>query len=70
MEAMKLDCECKICFGQIADTVLLPCSHLAICTWCANQMGIRPINELHFGPQIHCPVCRVVVSSRIKVFRA
>lgn len=30
-EDMKLDCECKICFGQIADTLLLPCSHLVIC---------------------------------------
>ncbi|CUS07434.1 unnamed protein product [Tuber aestivum] len=65
MEAMKLDCECKICFGQIADTLLLPCSHLAICTWCANQMGIRPSSELHFGPPTHCPVCRVAVSSRV-----
>lgn len=30
-EDMKLDCECKICFGQIADTLLLPCSHLVVC---------------------------------------
>ena len=32
MDQMKLDCECKICFGQIADTLLLPCNHLAICS--------------------------------------
>jgi hypothetical protein len=31
MEELKLDCECKICFGQIADTLLLPCAHLVIC---------------------------------------
>lgn len=44
MEAMKLDCECKICFGQIADTLLLPCSHLAICTVCLHFQINLPIS--------------------------
>lgn len=30
-ESLVLDCECKVCFGQVADTVLLPCSHLVLC---------------------------------------
>lgn len=33
-ESLVLDCECKVCFGQVADTVLLPCSHLVLCGVC------------------------------------
>lgn len=35
-EALVLDCECKVCFGQVADTVLLPCSHLVLCGVCSH----------------------------------
>ncbi|KAI5843477.1 hypothetical protein DFP73DRAFT_514354 [Morchella snyderi] len=65
---LRLDCECKICFGQVADTLLLPCSHLVLCGWCANQMGVSKGTE--FSPRmVQCPVCRTEVLDRIKVFR-
>ncbi|KAA8907452.1 hypothetical protein FN846DRAFT_947080 [Sphaerosporella brunnea] len=71
-EDMKLECECKICFGQIADTLLLPCAHLVVCQWCADQIGAKTKDQmprhLH-SPPVMCPMCRTVVVDRIKVYR-
>jgi len=65
-EDMKLDCECKICFGQIADTVLLPCSHLVICRWCADQIGAKPKDKFsRSAAQVLCPMCRATVNDRV-----
>ncbi|KAI5856432.1 hypothetical protein BZA05DRAFT_332837 [Tricharina praecox] len=63
---MKLDSECKICFGQIADTVLLPCAHLVVCQWCADLIGAR--TKDHFVrpmPHVVCPMCRTQVVDRV-----
>ena len=45
-----LGCECKICFGQVADTLLLPCAHLAICRWCADQIGAKSKSQSQSQP--------------------
>lgn len=29
--------ECKVCFGQLCDSVLLPCAHLALCEVCFSS---------------------------------
>lgn len=39
-ELMVLDCECKVCYGQVADTVLLPCSHLVLCGVCRSAPSV------------------------------
>jgi len=69
-EDMKLDCECRICFTQLADTVLLPCSHLVICQWCADQIGAKTKDKVvRGGPEALCPMCRGAVKDRIRVYR-
>ncbi|KAL7273407.1 hypothetical protein RUND412_003744 [Rhizina undulata] len=67
-EQMKLECDCKICFGQIADVLVMPCRHLALCQWCADQMGIIKIAG-KILPPVECPICRTIVNDRIQVFR-
>lgn len=56
-EALLLPSECKVCMCQIADTLTLPCAHLALCEWCARAC-------IHLdGPRRQrrdrCPVCRL-----------
>lgn len=62
-ESLVLDCECKVCFGQVADTVLLPCSHLVLCGVCIPsvtfflrgyviELAINVIWEKNSGVQI------------------
>jgi len=64
---MKLDSECKICFGQIADTVLMPCAHLVICQWCADQIGARTRDRsARHMPHALCPMCRTQVVDRVR----
>ncbi|KAF8418616.1 hypothetical protein EV426DRAFT_679526 [Tirmania nivea] len=71
---------CIICYNAVADTVLIPCHHLVLCMGCCNVMGIRDRPRtwsvlVQEGPQarvaaaIKCPLCRAVVSHRIKIYR-
>ncbi|KAF8430960.1 hypothetical protein BGX38DRAFT_1230268, partial [Terfezia claveryi] len=71
---------CIICYNAVADTVLMPCHHLVLCLECCNIMGIsdRALTWsvlVRDGPRagvpatIRCPLCRAVVSHRIKIYR-
>lgn len=69
-EEMMVKAECKICLSQVADTACLPCGHLCMCCWCADQAvpvkkedRTRPVRK-----GIKCPVCRENVKSRAKIF--
>jgi hypothetical protein len=69
-EAMQVKLECKICLQQIADTACLPCGHLSMCEWCAEQWvptkvedRTRPRNK-----GVRCPCCRARVKSRVKIY--
>jgi len=69
-EEMVVKLECRICYAQIADTACLPCGHLAMCQWCADQAvpvtaedRTRPRNK-----SAKCPVCRVKVKQRVRIF--
>jgi len=62
--------ECKICLSQLADTACLPCGHLSMCGWCADQAipvreydRTRPRNR-----HAKCPVCRKGVKQRAKIY--
>jgi len=62
--------ECKICLSQLADTACLPCGHLSMCSWCADQAipvrendRTRPRNR-----HSRCPVCRKGVKQRVKIY--
>ncbi|EPS38654.1 hypothetical protein H072_7575 [Dactylellina haptotyla CBS 200.50] len=71
-EDLKIMADCKVCYGQIADIVLLPCAHLVLCQWCADTVAPtapgRP--EGVVAPRSNCPVCRARVEKKIKVFRS
>jgi hypothetical protein len=69
-EIMHVKLECKICLQQVADTACLPCGHLSMCEWCAEQWvparegdRTRPRDK-----GVRCPVCRGRVKSRVKIF--
>ena len=44
---------CKVCFDNIANVILLPCRHQAICSQCV------------FGIDDHCPICRQIIDHKI-----
>ncbi len=47
--------KCKICLCEDMDTVLFPCCHMLSCVGCAK----------HFN---QCPVCRLEICGRVRVF--
>ena len=52
-DELKLDGSCKVCLGQLADTLLLPCAHMVLCGWCADELGIpvsRVVSPLAVSP--------------------
>ncbi|KAK9238334.1 hypothetical protein V1525DRAFT_401272 [Lipomyces kononenkoae] len=69
-DQLTINIECKICFSQIADTVFLPCAHLAVCEWCADEIAPLPPNN---RPLAHthklCPICRQLIKRKLKIFR-
>ncbi|KAK9325481.1 hypothetical protein V1517DRAFT_314268 [Lipomyces orientalis] len=69
-EQLTVNIECKVCFAQVADTVFLPCTHLAVCEWCADEIAPLPPNN---RPLAHtyklCPICRQLIKRKLKVFR-
>ncbi|KAI5807305.1 hypothetical protein DFH27DRAFT_545633 [Peziza echinospora] len=70
-----IDAACSVCLTAVADTVVLPCNHLVLCSSCCDLMGIVEKRSLgypcprHMPQQVPCPICRVTVQDRIKVFR-
>ncbi|KAK9495283.1 hypothetical protein V1508DRAFT_410381 [Lipomyces doorenjongii] len=69
-DQLTVNIECKVCFSQVADTVFLPCAHLAVCEWCADEIAPLPPNN---RPLAHthklCPICRQLIKRKLKVFR-
>ncbi|KIW00657.1 uncharacterized protein PV09_07844 [Verruconis gallopava] len=69
-DSMRFKLECKICLQQVADTACLPCGHLSMCEWCADQWvptkehdKTRPRDK-----GVRCPCCRAKVKSRVKIY--
>uniref|UniRef100_A0A7S4W2V8 RING-type domain-containing protein n=1 Tax=Ditylum brightwellii TaxID=49249 RepID=A0A7S4W2V8_9STRA len=48
--------ECKICYDNKMDCVLLPCSHMCCCTRCGNNMA-------------ECPICRSVIAKVLPIYK-
>ncbi|TLD21803.1 hypothetical protein E2P81_ATG08391 [Venturia nashicola] len=69
-EEMMVKVECKICLSQVADTACLPCGHLCMCAWCADQaVPVKKEDKTRPARKgIKCPVCRENVKSRAKIF--
>lgn len=59
---------CQICYAQLADTVVLPCGHLAMCEWCADQtVPVHQNDRTRPQGRVSCPVCRSRVTMRRRV---
>jgi len=56
------DGECKICLDAQADTVPVPCGHMAFCNTCAKSLQ-------EMG-KMECPICRAKVNTFVRVYRS
>ncbi|KAL4764623.1 C3HC4 finger protein [Aspergillus foveolatus] len=61
-EEMTINMECKICMGQVVDTVLLPCGHAILCRWCADEL--MPSSKGCLKERASCPMCREPVKQK------
>ncbi|KAL6234971.1 hypothetical protein BDW75DRAFT_152034 [Aspergillus navahoensis] len=65
-EEMTINLECKICMGQIVDTVLLPCGHAILCRWCADEL--MPSSKGYLKERVSCPMCRELVKQKHRIY--
>lgn len=49
--------KCVACLTEDKSTILMPCSHLCMCTQCAERVQV-------------CPICRATVGTRQRAFQA
>ena len=64
-EELLVKIRCKVCFLKLANTLLLPCAHLALCSDCCTR--IRPHNT-NYPYSRKCPVCRSLFVHEIQVY--
>ncbi|KAI5845574.1 hypothetical protein DFP73DRAFT_584327 [Morchella snyderi] len=50
---------CVICCVRAADTLVMPCKHLALCGACSDEMRVGSS-----GPEGKCPLCRVRIADK------
>lgn len=63
-EEFREDLQCKICYSEAADVVLLPCRHGGMCYRCFRRsLFMRPI---HRGG-CTCPTCRRQISEVVRI---
>lgn len=79
-DSMNRNMECKVCYTQLASEVMLPCGHLCMCKWCADQtvpLHASARAEMEngngdgsgrVGRGVQCPSCRRTVRRRVRVF--
>ncbi|KAF5800972.1 putative transcription factor C2H2 family [Helianthus annuus] len=57
-----IDRECILCLKDEVSVVFLPCAHQVVCASCNDEYGTKG--------KATCPICRVVIEQRIRVFGA
>ncbi|KAI4199950.1 MAG: hypothetical protein LQ350_004302 [Teloschistes chrysophthalmus] len=69
-EAKMVKMECKICFAQISNHVILPCGHCCLCKWCCDQLFPRaPTDRTRPADRnAACPMCRKKVKSIVEMY--
>ncbi|PYI05284.1 hypothetical protein BO78DRAFT_318238 [Aspergillus sclerotiicarbonarius CBS 121057] len=61
---MQVSLECKICFTQLVDTVLLPCGHAVLCRWCAEiQIPSSALEPGMLNDVLHNPTAANTMSA-------
>lgn len=70
-EEMMVNLECKACFSQLVDTVVLPCGHAILCRWCADQhMPSSRADKTRPKGHATCPMCRKPVKQKVRIPRS
>jgi len=68
-EEMTLKLACKICLQQKADTAVLPCGHLIMCSYCADVWApTKESDQTQLLRKTQCPMCRKQIRRRVKIF--
>lgn len=63
---MMIKLECKICMGQLIDTVIIPCGHAVLCQWCAElHVPTKENDPTRPVQKVNCPICRTVVKGKV-----
>ena len=75
-EQMRQNMECSICYEQKSTIVLVPCGHLSMCEWCADEAVptdpktgriARARDAEGEVKEGRCPMCRAVVRKKLRV---
>ncbi|KAI9659404.1 MAG: hypothetical protein M1821_001662 [Bathelium mastoideum] len=70
-DELMIKLECKICYQQLADIIVLPCGHLVMCEWCASQHAPSHDHDRTRPKRpTDCPLCRRRIKQKAKVFRS
>ncbi|TKA60016.1 hypothetical protein B0A49_12086 [Cryomyces minteri] len=68
--ALTIALECKICYAQLADTATLPCGHMVMCSWCADQLvPCHQHDRTRPRDAVNCPICRKRIRQRFRIYR-
>lgn len=68
-EELSVRLVCKVCLQQTADTAVLPCGHLVMCSFCADiVVPARPNDHTAPATRSSCPMCRKNISRRVRIF--
>jgi hypothetical protein len=68
-DQMTFKLECKVCLTQKSDIACMPCGHLSMCNWCADQViPVREGSTIPKDRRAQCPVCKEGVKRRVKIF--
>ena len=67
--AMMVDMACTICHEHMVDTVVMPCMHAVMCTWCAELQvpGKKGNRTVPKDRSAKCPVCRSRVKQKVRL---
>jgi hypothetical protein len=68
-DQLKVKMACVVCMTQLVSTVCLPCGHLCMCSWCADQWLPGQVTD-RSRPRLgtdKCPVCRGTVLQKVSL---
>ena len=69
-EDLRVQLDCKVCFSQRADTAVLPCGHLIMCSFC-SAIAIPTKSNDRTQPLARnspCPLCRKAVKKIVRIY--
>ena len=65
-DEMTVKLDCKICYQQVADTIVLPCGHLVMCEWCSLQhVPCHDHDRTRPKRPTDCPLCRKRIKQKV-----